>query len=144
VTATTSAARPPIIEPEAALALLELAAREVRLAAIELDYAAPHSVLFLANTLEQAVDRSRIDAFQVELARRSTYQARRCDLAEAFHRLNPGFGRVHDGCWPTELDSITRYDAKRQRRAQRRELELCMGERFAAMLAPASEGGEAA
>jgi hypothetical protein len=133
----------PEVEPEAALALLEVAARELRRAAEDLGPAlVPHSVLFLARGFERICDMGQVDALEVEMAHRSAYQARRCDMAEAFKRLNPEFGEVHQGCWSEDID-VGGYDRRRQQRAQRRELKLSMGERFAAMLAPAV-GGEAA
>jgi hypothetical protein len=130
------------VEPEAALALLEVAARELRRAAEDLGArVVPHSILFLANDLEHACQWRQVDAFTVELAYQGAYQARRCDLADAFKRLNPEFDEIHRGCWPSDLSGD---DRRRQQRAQRRELELSIGERFARMLAPACQGGEAA
>jgi hypothetical protein len=131
----------PEVEPEAALALLEVAARELRRAAEDLGpCVVPRSILFLASGLERICDLGQVGAADVEDAHRSAYQARRCDMAEAFTRLNPEFVEVHRGCWPIDLGA---YDRRRQQRAQRRELELSMGERFARMLAPACHGGEA-
>jgi len=140
VAASVPAVAPlPRVEPEAARELLALAARELRRTVEELGHAAlPHRLLFLTNQLEWASTHG-VHAFAVELARENVDAGRRCDLADAFTRLNRGFGPVHVGAWPASVDGG--YDARRQQRAQRRELELAMGERFARMLLPA-EGGE--
>ncbi len=135
------ASSPPRVDPEAARELLALAARELRRAVEELgDTALPLSLVLLTGRLEHA-GRRGVGAFTVELTRDSVWAGRRCDLADAFRRLNPGFGPVHTGAWPASVDGG--YDATRQQRAQRRELELCMGARFARMLAPAEGGGAA-
>ena len=144
-TPVPDAARSPRVEPEAAQELLALAARELRRAVGELGHVAlPHSLLFLPGRLEWACQFG-VDALAVRLARQSAWEGRRCDLAEAFGRLNPAFGPVHHGAWPAPVD-LGGGDRGRQQRAQRRELELCMGERFARMLPPfePAEGGAAA
>jgi hypothetical protein len=124
------------VETDPALELVGLAAREIRQAIEELGLAAtPHSLLFLAGRLEWARDQG-VSTLAVRLAREAAYRARRLDLRDAFIRLNPGFAvRVHDGCWDAVADPGGR-DLERQRQAQRRELELSMGKRFAKMLAP--------
>jgi hypothetical protein len=131
----TAPSRPVTVESEAAVALLELAARELRQAVEELGPAVlPLSLLFLTRNLEEACA-DGVTAFAVELAQQSAYRARRCDLAEAFPRLNPAFGGVHDGCWPGPLDPRGR-DRTRQQQVQHRELGLALGQRAAELLCP--------
>jgi hypothetical protein len=124
------------VETDAALELLELAAREIRKAIEELGLSVtPHSLLFLAGRLDWACEQG-VNVLAVRLAREAAYRARRCDLRDAFIRLNPTFAvRIHDGCWAGTVDVGDR-DRERQRRAQRHELELSMGDRFAKMLVP--------
>jgi hypothetical protein len=127
------------------VALLELAARQLRQAAAELEgRGATHALLFLPGTFDLVVERGWLDDAAVELARQGAWRARRCDLARAFEQLNPTFGEVHQGCWPDWLHSA-RYDATRQQQAQRGELELALGARVATALDPRpAEGGEPA
>jgi hypothetical protein len=139
----------PVTVDREAVALLELAARQLRQAVEELGPAGlPHSLLFLADHLEWACEQGA-DALAVKLARHGAYRARCCDLAEAFPRLNPGFAvPVHDGCWPGRLD-LRGSDGRRQHQAQRRELALALGQRAADLLCPPpaaddGRGGEAA
>ena len=122
-----------MMSADATVALLELVARQCGRAFRELDADLPASVSFLINDLDTVVARGRADDWTVEMARGSVYRGLRCDLADVFRRLNPDFTVVHEGCWPPGLVPC---DAVRQRRAQRRELELSMGERFARMLVP--------
>jgi hypothetical protein len=137
-----SAAPSITVDPEAAVALLELAARQLRQAREDQGPAGlPRSVLFLLGNFELAC-KVGVTALAVECAQQSAYRARRCDLAEAFTRLNPGFGiEVHQGCWPAPLDP-TGTDRTRQQRTQHHELALALGERAAELLRPrpASDG----
>ncbi len=135
-TAVPAAPGPPTVDPEAALALLELAHRQVERLLDESDVPLGNLAWHLGSAL--AVPGGRVDAATVERARWFVWVGRRLDLADAFRRLNPGFGAVHYGCWPSSVD-----DRARQAAAQRRELELAMGARFARMLAPAEGGGAA-
>ncbi len=128
----------PRVDPEAALALLELAHRQVERFLDESDVPLGNLAWHLGSAL--AVPGGRVDAATVERARWFVWVGHRLDLTDAFHRLNPGFGAVHHGCWPSVVG-----DRARQAAAQRRELELCMGERFARLLVPLVpvEGGRA-
>jgi hypothetical protein len=137
-----SAADVRVVEPEATVELVRLAAQVLK--RMDDEHPAedtPLAVSFLAIRLEGIAERGVLDAFAVELAQEGAYRGRRLEMHRAFVQLNPGFGPVHSGCWgrvPTE----TRCQAA----AQRRELELSMGQRFARMLPPSSarQGGEAA
>src|SRR6266542_2942957 len=136
MTATTTAVPeaaapgPPTVDPEAALALLELAHRQVARLLDESDVPLGNLAWHLGSAL--AVPGGRVDAATVERARWFVWVGRRLDLTDAFRRRNPVCGAVHYGCWPSAAG-----DRARQAAAQRRELELCMGARFARMLAPA-------
>jgi hypothetical protein len=124
------------VDPEAAMELVRLAAEVLKRIDDERADEMPLSVAFLAIRLEGVAERGVLDAFAVESARVGAYRGRCIEMHRAFARLNPGFGPVHSGGWgrvPTE----TRCQAA----AQRRELELSMGDRFARMLPPA-QGGE--
>ena len=133
-TAVPAAPGPPTVDPEAALALLELAHRQVARLLDESDVPLGNLAWHLGSAL--AVPGGRVDAATVERARWFVWVGRRLDLTDAFRRLNPGFGAVHHGCWPSVVG-----DRARQAAAQRRELELCMGERFARLLVPVEGGG---
>ena len=124
------------VNPEAAVELVRLAAQVLKRIDDERVDELPLSVAFLAVRLEGIAERGVLDAFAVESARVGAYRGRCLEMHRAFARLNPGFGPVHSGGWgrvPTE----TRCQAA----AQRRELALSMGERFARMLPPV-QGGE--
>jgi hypothetical protein len=135
-----SAVRVTKVEPEAALELVGLVAAQLRRLIGEATPTAPSLVYLLRGGLEEISEHGRpLDAFQVGLLRQSVWRGRRLDMAEAFNRLNPTFGvTVGAWCYPADLDNPQGHAA-----AQRRELELSMGERFARMLAPAHPGGEA-
>jgi hypothetical protein len=129
----------PRVDPTAALDLIGLVARQ--LTQVDAEQAAgevPLVVGFLAIGLQEIAAHGRLAAFDVELLREAARRARRVDLVRAFRACNPGFGPIHAGCW-----GPLQGERRLQAAAQRRELELCMGERFARMLVPA-EGGEAA
>jgi hypothetical protein len=100
----------------------------------------PYVLGQLLNPLRSMTERGWLQALELGWLRDARYWGRYCDLVRAFQQLNPDFGPVHYGCWPA---SSAPGEVQQQQRAQRRELELSMGERFARMLAPA-EGGEAA
>ncbi len=129
------------VEREAALELVVLLARQLRLLISESAQCAPNLVYQLAGGLEMTAS-AGIDADQVERLRWRAWCGRRLDMAEAFDRLNPGFAvQVHAGYLAAHLAGNT--ELRQQAAVQRRELELSMGERFARMLVPA-QGGEAA
>jgi hypothetical protein len=129
-----SAAAGPV-DPEAAMELVRLTARVLkRMDAEHPADTTPLAVAFLAIRLEGIAERGVLDAHALESARAGADRGRRLDLHRAFGRLNPGFGPVHSGGWgpvPTE--------AQCQATAQRRELQLCLGERVADLLDPPAD-----
>jgi hypothetical protein len=128
------------VKPEAALELVGLLARQLRLLISESAQGAPNLVYQLAGGLELTASRG-IDAEQVERLRWFAWAGRRLDMAEAFDHLNPGFAvKVHVGYLAADYAAD---EVRQQAAVQRRELELSMGERFARMLAPAQGGGAA-
>jgi hypothetical protein len=136
------APRPAVtIRPQAALDLIGWAARCTRLLIDEAGFPRPHLAYHLAGALEEIAAGNRTDpAFLGWMC----WAGRRKDMADAFARLNPDFGvQVHHGATWARYD-IDGVDQHHQAAAQRRELELSMGERFARLLAPAHSGGEAA
>jgi hypothetical protein len=138
MTATAAVPAPvaPRVDPEAAVELVGLVARQ--LTQVDTERTAeevPLVVGFLAVGLEEIVARGRLAAFDVELLHESAWRARRLDLVRAFRVFNPEFGPVHAGCWGPLVG-----EQRRQAAAQRRELELSMGERFARLLPPAEVG----
>jgi hypothetical protein len=151
-TAAVPAPAAPRVEPEAALELVRLVQQQVGRLIQEHEPRAttpPNVAYQLAGALESLLhgllrDRPTsthraLDADAVEQVRWSVRVGRRLDMTEAFNRLNPQFGvRAEHGCW----DAVPEQRARRAA-VRRRELALCMGERFARMLVPA-EGGEAA
>ena len=150
MTATTAvpATAAPRVEPEAAVELVGLVQQQVARLIAEHEPEAttqPNVAYQLAGALEtllQDLGTARwraLDADAVARVRRSVRVGRRLDMTEAFNRLNPTFGvPAEHGCW----DAVPEQRARRAA-VRRRELELCMGERFARMLPPV-EGGEAA
>jgi hypothetical protein len=126
------------VQPEAALELVRLLTGELE--RLHADFAATQRYLLgqLLLPLRDVLQYGQLDATTVTLLRKARYWGHRLEMGSAFERLNPGFDEVHHGCWPA-----VPAEARRQAAAQRRELELSMGERFARMLAPA-QGGEAA
>ncbi len=137
-----TAARVATVEPEAALELVGLVAGQLRRLIEETGTPTPTLpalIYLLAGGLEQISEQGRpLDAFQVELLRQSVWRGRRVDMAGAFNQLNPTFGvRVDGWCFPASTVSA---GPPAQAAAQRRELELSMGERFASMLTPAWGG----
>jgi hypothetical protein len=154
MTAITAVPAPaaPQVEPEAALALVGLVQQQMGRLIQEHEPGAttqPNVAYQLAGVLESLFQGLRpdppasthrvLDADAVEQVRWSVWVGRRLDMTEAFDRLNPQFGvRAEHGCW----DAVPEQRARRAA-VRRRELALCMGERFARMLVPA-EGGDAA
>jgi hypothetical protein len=147
-----SAVRVTKVEPEAALELLDLIQRQMTRMIQEHQPEAttqPNVAYQLAGALERFLkelcgDRpirwQSLDAEAVAHVRWSVHIGRRLDMTEAFNRLNPTFGvRAEHGCW-----NATAEQRERQAAMHRRELELSMGQRFARMLTPACQGGEAA
>jgi hypothetical protein len=134
-----SAARVTKVEPQAALELVGLVAGQLRRLIDETGSDQPCLVYLLAGALERL---DELNAFEVEQVRVTVWRGRRLDMAEAFNQLNPTFGEpVKAWCYPPGMEDD---DAETKAAAQRRELELSMGERFARMFAPACQGGEAA
>jgi hypothetical protein len=149
VTAVPATSLSPRVEPEAAVELVRLVQQQMGRLIQEHEPGAttqPNVAYQLAGALEgllQGLRRERptsthraLDADAVEQVRWSVRVGRRLDMTEAFNRLNPTFGvRAEHGCW----DAVP---AQRTQRAavRRRELELCMGERFARMLLPPAAG----
>jgi hypothetical protein len=126
---------PIIAEPEAAVELVDLVHQQLARLIRESEAPLPNVVWQLAYSLE---DVRELDEITVAQARQSVRLGRRLDMAEGFALLNPQFGVPVD-----HWDGIFPRHGAVQAAAQRRELELSMGERFARMLAPAP-GGEAA
>jgi hypothetical protein len=125
------------VDPAAALELVGLVARQLK----QVDQERPADqvplvVGFLAFGLEEIAAHHRLAAFDVEMLREAAWRARRLDLVRAFRAFNPGSGPVHAGCWGP-LPSERRLQAT----AQRRELQLALGDRVAGLLCP--QGGEA-
>jgi hypothetical protein len=125
------------VEAEAALELVRLLAGELGRLAGDWPAEQPYLIGQLLAPLGSIARRGVLRADDAAWLRDARYWGRRCDAVKAFQRLNPGFGPVHNGCWEAE---IVPHDVERQTIAQRRELELSMGERFARMLAPAQGG----
>ncbi len=133
----------PRVEPAAAVELVGLAARSLKLLLNE-DAVSGNLACHLAGALTGIAEAGTVDADQLELASWYAWWGRRLDLARAFDRLNPSFGMaVHNGRLPAAYDPGGDADQRRQAAVQRRELERAMGERFARMLVPAEGGGTA-
>ncbi len=142
----------PRVDPAAALELLSLIQQQVGRLIQEHEPEAttqPNVAYQLAGALERLLQGLRgdrpasihraLDADTVEQVRWSVRVGRRLDMTDAFNRLNPTLGvRAEHGCW----DAVPEQRARRAA-VRRRELELCMGERFARMLVPV-QSGEAA
>jgi hypothetical protein len=139
------------VEPEAALELVGLIQQQMARLISEHEPGAttqPHITYQLAGALQSLLQELRgdrpirwraLDADAVAYVRQAVQVGRRLDMTRAFNRLNPTFGvPAEHGCW-----DATAEQRQRQAAAQRRELELSMGERFARMLGPACQGGEA-
>ena len=153
MTATTTVPATALrVEPEAAVELVDLVQQQVARLITEHERGAnvqPNVAYQLAGALDSllrdlradrpASIRRALDADAVESVRWSVLVGRRLDMTRAFDRLNPTFGVVAEhNCWDATAEQRARRAAVR-----RRELELCMDERFARMLPPA-EGGKAA
>jgi hypothetical protein len=137
MTASAAVAAPAAlrVDPEPAVELASLVHQQLARLIRESEAPLPNAVWHLTYTLAGLRELDEITLAQV---RQSVRVGRRLDMAEAFALLNPEFGVPVDH-WH---EFFPRHHVI-QAAAQRRELELCMGERFARMLPPA-QGGEPA
>ncbi len=141
VTAVPAAAAPRV-EPEAAVELVSLVQQQMGRLIQEHEPEAttlPHVAYQLAGALKGLTDLRVLDAAEVARVRQAVRIGRRLDMADGFTRLNPTFG-VRVDYW--SIDPLP-GGHEQQAAAQRRELELAMGERFARLLVPAQGGGAA-
>jgi hypothetical protein len=140
----------PRVEPAAAVELVRLVQRQVGRLVQEHEPGAttqPNIAYQLAGALESLLQdlheghpipvRRALDADAVAYVRRALQVGRRLDMTRAFDRLNPTFGVLAEhGCY-----ELVPAQPARRAAVRRRELALCMGERFARMLPPAEGGG---